>query len=133
MGLGYSKVIGIFSVMTVVFYTISLPLFTRLWGIEGTAWAMLGATIPGIALVIYETTKIIHLRISHYARNVFGFHIVPVAASLFFATLVPNFGLYSTIWMSIFSVLLLALYFGLMVVLKWIPLASLVERLKIDT
>jgi len=132
MGLGYSKVIGIFSVMTVVFYIILLPPFTKLWGIEGTAWAMLGATIPGIALVIYETTKIIHLRISHYARNVFGFHILPVAASLFFATLVPNFGFHSTIWMSILSVLLLALYFGLMVVLKWIPLASLVERLKID-
>jgi len=96
MGLGYSKVIGIFSIFTVAFYIVLLPSFTKFWGIEGTAVAMLGATIPGITLVGYVCSKIIHVKMWHYAKNVISFHVIPLAASLFYVILFKNFEIYST-------------------------------------
>jgi len=133
IGLGYSRVIGFFSVITVLFYVVLLPLLTKLWGIEGTAWAMLGATIPGIALVIYETKKIIHFEMWSYLKNVIGFHIIPLAVSLFWVTVVPDSEVYSTTRLLIFSIVFLASYFGFMVFLKWIQLDSLISRFRIDT
>ncbi len=133
MGLGYSKVIGIFSIFTVVFYIVLLPSFTKFWGIQGTAVAMLVATIPGITLVGYECSKIIHVEIWHYAKNVISFHIIPLAASLFYVILFKNFEICSTTLVFTIPVALLVSYFTLMIVFKWIPLVRIIKRLWMDS
>ena len=130
MGLGYSRVVGFFSIITVVFYMVLLPTFTKLWGIEGTAWAMLGAAIPGITLVVYETEKIMALSIWYYLRNVVGFHFLPMVASLVFVILVQGIPAGSTVWMLAFGLLFLCAYFCLMVSTGWIPLKKFVGQLR---
>lgn len=131
MGLGYSKVIGIFSIFTVVFYIVLLPLFTKFWGIEGTAWAMLGATIPGLTLVVYETEKIMNLRIWRYLKYVMGFHFVPLVVSFLLINLFQSIPLDSMFWMLALSLLFLCTYFCLMVCCGWMPLRKLIDQLMI--
>jgi O-antigen/teichoic acid export membrane protein len=84
MGLGYARVVGLFSVLTIGMYVVLLPILTGSYGPLGTCWAMVSATIPGLFLVLYETKKLLRLSIGRYLRNALALHLVPIAAALVF-------------------------------------------------
>jgi O-antigen/teichoic acid export membrane protein len=84
MGLGYARVIGLFSLMTIVVYAVFLPLWTGPYGLLGTCWAMALATIPGLFLVLYETRILLQLDVGRYLRNALAFHVIPVAVALIY-------------------------------------------------
>ena len=87
MGLGFSRVIGHFSLLILVFYVVLIPLFTSQWGIRGSVWGLLIAIIPGLSLVVYEIKNIFRLRLGFYLRQVLGFHSIFVIAALVWAVL----------------------------------------------
>ncbi len=124
MGLGYARIIGLFSILTFISYVTLVPTFTKLWGIEGTAWGMLGSVAPGLVLVVYETKRIIGLGIWYYVKNILWFHVIPLMASLAFTYLfLRTMPAETTVWTLGLIPLLLAVYFSLMVRLGWVTIA----------
>ncbi|MEM2045925.1 MAG: oligosaccharide flippase family protein, partial [Candidatus Bathyarchaeia archaeon] len=129
MGLGYTRIIGFFSILTFISYVTFVPVFTKLWGIEGTAWGMLGSVAPGLALLVYETERIMQLRIWYYLKNVMQFHLIPIMASLAFIYFLQRMPAKMTVWILGLVPLLLALYFFMMARLGWIPLHKFTNKL----
>lgn len=76
LGKGNSKLIGLFSIFTIVLYAIFLPILTKLFGIIGTSFALLISSVGVIYYVIYKTTKIIEINIKEYYSIVLRPHII---------------------------------------------------------
>ena len=132
MGCGYSKIIGTFSIITVIICTISLPLFTKLWGIEGTAVAMLIARIPGCLMIIYVCKYVFHLSIKDYIKKVFGFHFYPFLIAIMLFICIENFLMdFPSYVFLIFACLLSALYFYFIIKHRLFPIEKILEKLKI--
>jgi O-antigen/teichoic acid export membrane protein len=75
LGLGNSKLLGIFSLITIVLYIIFIPILTKLFGINGTAVALLLTSAGVIYYVIIKTTEFIHIKIKEYYRVVLKPHV----------------------------------------------------------
>ncbi len=78
MGLGHSRIVGLFSAGSLGFYLVLLPLLTAKFGLVGTGWAITISTIPGLLLVCYELRKIFKIGIVLYFKNVIAVHL-PIA------------------------------------------------------
>jgi len=128
IGLGYARVIGAFSVLTLISYIILVPLFIKLWGIAGAAWGMLGSLAPGLALLIYETERIMGLRIWSYARSIMRFHLLPLVASFISICYFRRIAASATMWTLALVPLLMLVYFFLMVRFGWIPLRKFAKQ-----
>lgn len=76
MGKGNSKLVGTFALISVVLYTIFLPVFTKFWGVNGTAIGMLITNLLTITFVLIKTTDYLRLEIKNYLRVVFQPHLV---------------------------------------------------------
>ncbi len=130
MGLGYSKVISVFSLFTVLCYVILVPLLTKFFGIVGAAWAIFFAQIPGLFLIIYEARVIMGLNVFEYFRESLGFHLVPCIGAIVFVSLTAkNPMLYGNAW--IFGcVAVMVIYFGAMALSGWLPVGEVLRRVK---
>jgi len=80
LGLGNSKLIGIFSGITIVSYAFFLPLFTKNFGIIGAANALLITSVIVIGFVLVKTTKAIGLELFEFLKKVYGIHFIPMIA-----------------------------------------------------
>jgi O-antigen/teichoic acid export membrane protein len=129
MGLGYTKPIGLFSVASVAFYAVLLPVCTRQWGVEGTAWGMLGALAPGLVLVVFETEKIIGLRMGKYLGDVLAFHIIPILMAFLLMGWIRTAADVPASWMVVLALGSLCAYFGVMAASGWIPWRRLAGQL----
>lgn len=132
MGLGYAKVIGVFSIATVLFYIVLLPSLTKIWGITGTAWAMLGASAPGMALVGYQAGKLIGVGIWRYLRKVIGFHAVPMLAAPLLGVVMRQAPTNSLAWTLVPPALFLSMYSVLILGIGYVPVAKLARQLEQD-
>jgi O-antigen/teichoic acid export membrane protein len=130
MGLGYSRVIGAYSLLNVLMYAICLPLFTDRWGVEGTAWAMLLVALPSFGLIAYQTKYLIHLPLRKYLHDVLYFHVIPLIVSVWLGLLIAKVVYTSAIVASLVPVIYCGIYFGLMMVVGVIPLQELMNRIK---
>jgi O-antigen/teichoic acid export membrane protein len=84
LGMGNSKLIGIFSMITVVLYIVFLPLFTKYFGINGASCSLLLTSLIVISYVIMKTNEYVEVKFSEYWNTVFSVHILP--AFLFLLT-----------------------------------------------
>lgn len=75
LGLGNSKLLGVFSLITIVLYIIFIPVLTKLFGINGTAVALLLTSTGVIYYVIIKTTEYIHIKAKEYYSVVLKPHI----------------------------------------------------------
>jgi O-antigen/teichoic acid export membrane protein len=132
MGLGHAKVIGIFSIATVVFYIVLLPSFTKIWGITGTAWAMVGASAPGIALVGYQAAKLIGVDIWRYLRKVIGFHAAAILAMPLLSATMRKAPVDSLAWTLVPPALFSGVYFLVMLGTGHTSVAKLARQLGQD-
>jgi O-antigen/teichoic acid export membrane protein len=82
MGLGYSRIVGLFSIVSAFFYVIFLPLLTSWFGLEGKGWAMVASTLPGLFLVGYELRNIFHFELLSYWNAALGIHLIPAVLVL---------------------------------------------------
>jgi O-antigen/teichoic acid export membrane protein len=70
LGMGNSKLIGIFSFITITLYAVFVPTLTEIFGINGAALALLLTSLVVIYYVIAKTTKYIKSSIQEYAKIV---------------------------------------------------------------
>jgi O-antigen/teichoic acid export membrane protein len=130
MGLGYSRIIGLFSILTLIVYTILLPIFTKWGGVNGTAIAMLLATIPGIFLVAYETKKIFRMRRLDYMVKTMSFHLFPIVISAAIGIMIQNIDFSSKLGQLLFPLIFIGCYFIFMVIFNWLPLRGLINQVR---
>jgi O-antigen/teichoic acid export membrane protein len=125
MGLGFAKIIGIFSLGTLASFMILVPLGLISMGIVGAGWAIVFSTMPGLALVAYEVKKIFFLPLGHYAREVLGFHVLPILLMfvyfVFFASWLPCGG----IGLLVLPSLILLLYFSIEIISGRLPMKKI--------
>jgi len=76
LGKGNSKLIGLFSVVTVALYIIFMPLLTKYFGIIGASISLLISSLGVIILVIKKTTYFINLSIKEYYNSVIRPHVI---------------------------------------------------------
>jgi O-antigen/teichoic acid export membrane protein len=88
LGMGNSKLIGIFSVITIVSYIIFLPFFTKFFGIIGASCALLITSLIVISYVIKKTNNFVGVKFTDYWKNVFSVHILPAFLFLMAGVLV---------------------------------------------
>lgn len=132
MGLGYTRIIGFFSLGAIACYVALLPPLTGLMGIAGTGAAILVSTAPGIALVRYECKRIFNIRFSGYVRETMGAHWIPVLLiSLLFLLPVVRSGGSSLLLLGI-ALLIGGGYIGYLVIVNQIPLARVRSGLSRD-
>jgi len=85
MGLGNSKLVGIFALITLVLYTVLVPPFTKMFGILGTSIALLLNSSLVIFFVIHRTTKYLGVHKGKYLKEVVAPHIYHfIALSILF-------------------------------------------------
>lgn len=78
MGMGNSKLIGFFSILTVISYTIFLPLLTKYFMLTGAALGLLVTSSLVIVTVIKKTTSFLNVSTEHYINNVLKIHFLPL-------------------------------------------------------
>jgi O-antigen/teichoic acid export membrane protein len=78
IGMGNSKLLGFFSLLTVIAYSILLPVLTKQYLLTGASVGLLTASILLIGVVIRKTTKAIGMPTGYYLKKVFAPHIIPV-------------------------------------------------------
>jgi O-antigen/teichoic acid export membrane protein len=129
MGLGFARVIGIFSLLTLVFYLVFVPLGLMAFGIYGAGWAVLLALAPGLLLVVYEVKKIFALPFWHYAGEVLGFHLLPILLTLVYLIFWRGWLPCTGIWLLALPAFYLALYFSTQILCRQLPLKEIFASL----
>lgn len=130
IGLGYTKLRSIFSVITVVLYVLLLPLLTDVWQIYGViASVFFASTVPGIVFVLYFSEKILDIPLFYYLRRVVGFHLVPITLTVIFLSTGVGGILPASLFSITAAVLTAGIYFGGMISLGWLPIASSIWKL----
>lgn len=130
MGLGFARLVAMFSLFTILLYVVFLPWFTLKWGVQGTAWAILMASIPGLVLISYETRVIMKLSVLYYLKRTLGFHVVPLAIGFAIAIFGPIHDPQHSTSAVVIGLVCLFVYYFMMYILKWIPAERLHEQIK---
>ncbi len=130
MGLGFAKVISIFSLLILVFFIVFVPLGLMFFGVYGAGWAVLFSIVPGLILVVYEVKKIFVLHFWHYAWEVLGFHLLPILLALTYLIFWRGWLPCSGIWLLALPASYLAIYLLAQVVCRQLPLKKIAASLK---
>ncbi len=130
LGLGHSRIVGSFSVISVLLYIGLLSPFSKTWGLIGTAFVGLVATIPGLVLVGIETEKIVQIRPFYYLKSVLGFHVVPFVAVLLWIILMPIRVADSPVIPLSAAGILAISYLAIMNAFGWIDVRSLLAAIR---
>ena len=131
MGLGHAKLISMFTLFTILIYSVLMPFFTKAMGMKGAALAILCATLPGILLILYQTKNIFKISIPGFLSKVFSFHLIPLAISIVLLVIVEKNAWFLSFRTGIPSLAaFLVLYAGGMYLFRWLPLDEYVNRLR---
>jgi O-antigen/teichoic acid export membrane protein len=87
LGTGSSKLLGYFSILTVVLYSILLPLLTKFYLLMGAASALLITSLVLVSIVLRKTTSYLNISMKTYLANVFLFHAIPLTVFVAFGCL----------------------------------------------
>jgi O-antigen/teichoic acid export membrane protein len=90
LGTGSSKLLGYFSVLTVILYSILLPLLTKFYLLVGAAAALLITSLVLVSIVIQKTTSYLNISMKTYLTNVFLFHTIPLSVFVILGCFVVN-------------------------------------------
>ena len=82
MGLGYSRIVGMFSIVSLGFYLVLIPLLTSWFGLMGNGWAIVVSTLPGLLLVGFELRRIFRVALMQYWNEALGIRLIPVVLLL---------------------------------------------------
>lgn len=129
LGQGNSRLIGIFSIITLVTYTIFTPVLTKYYGVTGTAIALLIATSTVIYYVLYKSTQFNKIDFGMYLKAVLGPHAIPfiLLFVLFTLTLILNIKL--NLFSMIVGISLTIFYYLFLIKKEIIPLKKYLPTL----
>jgi len=112
LGLGNSKLIGLFSGITIILYLIFIPILTMKFGIIGTASGLLITSISVITLVLYKTTKVIDINVLNFFFIVYKNHLLPI--SFILLLVIPSFLLIKMTYIEklIIGIIVIVIYYA---------------------
>jgi O-antigen/teichoic acid export membrane protein len=122
MGLGYSRIVGMFSIVSLGFYLVLIPLLTSWFGLMGTGWAIVVSTLPGLLLVGFELRRIFRVALMQYWNEALGIHLIPVVLVALICHLWNNAGSVPSLIASGIAATVFCIYIGLLVVGGYIPI-----------
>ncbi len=91
VGTGNSKLLGYFSIITVIVYLIFLPVLTKFYLLIGAVYGLLITSALVISVVIRKTTAYLEVPTGLYFSHVIGVHIVPVVLFALSGYLIVHF------------------------------------------
>ena len=129
LGIGNSKLLGIFSLITIILYIIFIPILTKLFGINGTAIALLLTSAGVIYYVIIKTTEHIHIKVKEYYYVVLKPHTgILFIAIVLFPVIMMMKNQHTLMTISI-GVILVFLHYFYLIKLKIIPIEYIYNKL----
>jgi O-antigen/teichoic acid export membrane protein len=78
IGIGNSKLLGHFSIITLILYLILLPLLTKYYLLEGAAFGLLITSSLLVFYVIIKVLKQLQTSVPNYFKLVFATHLIPL-------------------------------------------------------
>lgn len=130
IGLGYTKLRSIFSVITVILYVLLLPVLTDAGQIYGVIAAVFFAsTVPGIVFILYFSEKILGISLFYFLKRVIGFHLLPIIITVVYVSTGASGMLSGSVLSILAAVLTAGLYFGGMISFGWLPIANVIWKL----
>lgn len=111
MGLGYTKMIGNFSILSLIWYFLIVPPLSFFYGIIGTSLGMLIGLIPGLCLVVFGMRKVFLHKVWIYISSTTSKLLVPVVVTVILVLFVGV--KFSTVYIlfALLMLLVLASYF----------------------
>ena len=129
LGRGNSKLIGLFSIFTIILYIISLPLLTKFFGIIGTAIALLITSCGVIYYVIIKTTEYTNININEFLNFVLRPHLnFFILGALLLPVVVIN-GNQKPIVIFTFGIILMLLHYLFLMRKELIPIKNIYHKL----
>lgn len=135
IGTGNSKLLGYFSILTVIAYCLFLPIFTRFYQLTGASLGLLVTSVILISVVIRKIT--LHLEIStrKYIRDVFSVHLLPIVFFVIIGLLILNTEHMADFTKLVIGLALMAIYYLCIAVSRKQFLVQLfhVEKIAVNT
>jgi len=78
LGMGNSKLIAVFSIVSIGLYVLFLPWFTSSFGLVGCAVALLINSAVSIGIVFKYCLRYLHISFSSFFRSTYNIHLLPV-------------------------------------------------------
>ncbi|HEY1038434.1 MAG TPA: hypothetical protein VGF30_03470, partial [Bacteroidia bacterium] len=91
LGLGNSRLLGHFSILTVIAYLVFLPVLTKYYLLDGAAYGLLAASLLLVLYVIQKSTKTLGVSTLYYLKIVFLPHLFPLVMFLIINCLIVSF------------------------------------------
>lgn len=129
LGQGNSHLIGIFSIITIFTYTIFLPVFTKYFGIIGTALALLIASSTIIYYVLLKSTQFHGINLVHYLKMVLGPHIIPLVLLFVLFTLTLILDIKLNLFSLIIGISVMSFYYFYLFKNEIIPLKKVLNSI----
>ena len=129
MGMGHSKIVAIFSLISAIINTILVLVFTAAYGILGASLGVLFSQLTVPVLIWYVTKKILIINWKKYIHGVFIVNLLPLsvflALSLAVAPVCKVLNITDHLIPFAIEIGLVVLYFVLAICLKIIPIPRL--------
>jgi O-antigen/teichoic acid export membrane protein len=128
LGLGYTRLKSIFSIISIVLYLILLPVLTKQLGVMGTAIGVFCSTVfTGMLFVLYFTRGVLKIELRTYLKKTFSIHLIPIAASFLLLLWIPRV---STSWIVVMGGVVAGLvYWVLIIGTGWIRIRRVWDNL----
>lgn len=132
LGWGHSKVVGVFSLGTVVTYLAALVLLSPLWGIIGTAFALVIATIPGLFLVLVLLRRVVRIGVVSYIGAVYKYHLLGVISAGVVLLAHDSVASLPTGLLVLIMATFMAIYVAMLWAAGWLPVGEIVKHILPD-
>lgn len=111
LGVGNSRLLGYFSIMAVLLYSILLPLLGKLFLLTGVAVGLLVTSLLLIVVVLTKTTSYLGVPLSGYINEVFAPHFWLAIIFTGLSAIIVNIDLLPDSWKLLSGVCLMILYY----------------------
>jgi len=130
LGKGNSKLIGLFSIVTIVLYILFMPILTKYFGIIGASISLLISSLGVIILVIKKTTHFINVSIKEYFNLVIKPHLIFFITAICLLVLLRYFQHLNEYLLIGTGFLLMSLQYGIYFFNNTIPLKIIIARMQ---
>ncbi|HLO80519.1 MAG TPA: oligosaccharide flippase family protein [Chitinophagaceae bacterium] len=111
LGIGNSRLLGYFSIMAVLCYSILLPLLGKLFLLTGVAVGLLITSLFLIVIVLTKTTKFLEVPLSFYVNEVFAPHVWLAIVFTSLSCIIVNIEVLPVAWKLLGGICLMILYY----------------------
>jgi O-antigen/teichoic acid export membrane protein len=111
LGVGNSRLLGYFSMMALLFYSILLPLLGKLFLLTGVAVGLLITALFLIVIVLTKTTSYLGVSLSNYINEVFAPHFWLAIVFTGLSYTIVNIEVLPVSWMLLSGICLMILYY----------------------